>query len=114
MLRYSQGDTVNGSSLTFMGYHGEWSATEASPNRAIESGLIDRFGSVDTTDGGRTGRYSISGEWQRGSNAALTKVSAYGLRYDLNLISNFTFYLGINLRRTFLDACEIADDRIDA
>jgi outer membrane receptor protein involved in Fe transport len=93
VLRYSQGDNVNGLSLTFMGYHGRWNATEASPQRAIDSGLIDRFGSVDPTDGGHTYRYSLGGEWQHGTGSTLTKVQAYGLGYDLGLISNFTFFL---------------------
>ena len=93
VLRYSQGDNVNGLSLTVMGYQGKWNATEASPQRAIDSGLIDRFGSVDSTDGGRTYRYSVGGEWQHGTGNTLTKIQAYGLGYDLNLISNFTFYL---------------------
>ena len=93
VLRYSQGDNVNGLSLTFMGYHGTWNATEASPQRAIDSGLIDRFGSIDPTDGGHTYRYSVGGEWQHGAGNTLTKVQAYGIGYDLNLISNFTFFL---------------------
>ena len=93
VLRYSQGDNVNGLSLTFMGYHGKWNATEASPQRAIDSGLIDRFGSIDPTDGGETYRYSLGGEWQHGSGNTLTKVQAYGIGYHLNLISNFTFFL---------------------
>jgi outer membrane receptor protein involved in Fe transport len=93
VLRFSRGDSVNGFALTFMGYQGTWNATEASPRRAIEQGLIDRFGSVDPSDGGRTYRYSVAGEWQRGTNSKLTKVSAYGMGYDLDLVSNFTFYL---------------------
>ena len=93
VLRYSQGDTVDGFSISFMGYHGTWNATEASPERAVAEGLIGRFGSIDGTDGGRTSRYSVAGEWQRGSNKALTKVTVYGIGYNLDLISNFTFYL---------------------
>jgi hypothetical protein len=93
VVRYTRGDAVNGLSVTAMGYHGKWNATEASPERAIASGVIERFGSIDDTDGGRTGRYSISAEWQRGGASTLTKVSAYAMKYDLNLISNFTFYL---------------------
>jgi outer membrane receptor protein involved in Fe transport len=93
VLRYSQGDSVNGLSLTLMGYHGSWNATEASPERAVTDGLITRFGSVDKTDGGHTYRYSASGEWQHGDNTKLTKISAYGIGYDLDLISNFTFFL---------------------
>jgi outer membrane receptor protein involved in Fe transport len=98
VLRYSQGDNVNGLSLTFMGYHGTWNATEASPQRAIDAGLIDRFGSIDKTDGGHTYRYSVGGEWQHASGNTLTKVQAFGLGYDLNLISNFTFFLDDPIR----------------
>jgi outer membrane receptor protein involved in Fe transport len=93
VVRYSQGDNVNGLSLTFMGYHGEWNATEASPQRAIDSGLIDRFGSIDPTDGGHTYRYSVGGEWQHGNGQTLSKIQAYGIGYDLGLTSNFTFFL---------------------
>jgi hypothetical protein len=93
VVRYSQGDAVNAFSVSFMGYRGEWNATEASPQRAIDQGIIGRFGTIDPTDGGKTYRYSLSGEWQRGDNRKLTKVTAYGMGYDLSLISNFTFYL---------------------
>lgn len=93
VLRYSRGDAVNGLSITAMGYDGRWTATEASPQRAIDEGIIGRFGSLDPTDGGRTSRYSLSSEWQHGSATAVTKVSAYGLVYDLHLTSNFTFFL---------------------
>jgi outer membrane receptor protein involved in Fe transport len=93
VARYSRGDNTNGLSLTAMGYRGTWNATEASPERAVTSGLIDRFGSIDPSDGGSTYRYSVSGEWQRSNGTTLTKIAAYGLGYGLNLISNFTFYL---------------------
>jgi outer membrane receptor protein involved in Fe transport len=93
VVRYTRGDAVNGLSLTAMGYHGTWNATEASPERAVESGLIPRFGSIDDTDGGTTDRYSLAADWQRGGASTVTKVSAYAMKYDLNLISNFTFYL---------------------
>ena len=93
VLRYSQGDNTNGFSITAMGYRGKWNATEASPERAINEGLIDRFGSIDPTDGGKTYRYSVGGEWQHSSGNTLNKIQAYGLGYGLNLISNFTFFL---------------------
>lgn len=93
VLRYTRGDAVNGLSITGMGYHGKWNATEASPRRAIAAGLIDRFGSIDQSDGGRTSRYSLSADWQRGTPSAVTKATVYGMKYDLNLISNFTFFL---------------------
>jgi outer membrane receptor protein involved in Fe transport len=93
VVRYSNGDTLNGFAVTAMGYHGEWNATEASPQRAVELGLIDRYGTIDPTDGGVSSRYSLSGEWQRARNATTTRVTAYGIAYDLDLFSNFTFFL---------------------
>ena len=93
VLRYSRGDSVNGLALTYAGYHGAWNATEASPQRAIDDGQIDRFGTIDPTDTGETGRHSVALEWQRGRSRAFTKVTAYALRYTLDLVSNFTFYL---------------------
>ena len=93
VVRYSQGDSLNGFSLTGMGYHGKWNATEANPRRAVEQGIIDRFGTIDTSDGGNSSRYVVAGDWQRGTPEALTRVQAYGIKYDLDLISNFTFFL---------------------
>src|SRR5262245_8924941 len=93
VVRYSRGDTVNGLSVTGMAYRGKWKATDQVPQRAIDSGLIDRFGALDTTDGGESYRYSGTVEWQRTRGNASTKVTAYGIGYDLSLFSNFTFFL---------------------
>jgi outer membrane receptor protein involved in Fe transport len=91
LVRYSQGDALNGFAITGMGYRGRWDSTDQIPSRAI--GRIGRFGTIDTTDGGDSYRYSGSVEWQRTRNNASTKVSAFGLAYDLNLFSNFTYFL---------------------
>jgi hypothetical protein len=95
VLRYSQGDTVNGFSLTAMGYHGQWDSTDQVAQRAVASRQIDRFGAIDPTDGGHSYRYSATGDWQHGSRGgdASTRVTAYGIAYDLGLFSNFTYYL---------------------
>jgi hypothetical protein len=93
LFRYSQGDAVNGFSITAMGYHGAWSSTDQIPSRAVNSGAIGRFGVLDPTDGGDTYRYSGSVEWQRTHGSGATKAVAYGIGYDLDLFSNFTFLL---------------------
>jgi hypothetical protein len=93
VVRYSRGDTVNGFTLTAMGYHGQWTSTDTVPARAISEGLIGRFGTLDPSDGGHSYRYSLSGDWQGGSGSALTKVTAYGIVSNLDLFSNFTFFL---------------------
>jgi outer membrane receptor protein involved in Fe transport len=93
VVRYSHGDAVNGLSLTGMAYRAKWNSTDQVPLRAIDEGIIDRLGALDTSDGGDTYRYSGSVEWQRTRNNAATKITAYGIGYDLNLFSNFTFFL---------------------
>jgi hypothetical protein len=92
VVRYSQGDAVNGLAITGLAYGARWNATDQIPDRAIAAGL-DRFDSIDPTDGGRTERYSGSIDWQRGGNRSLLKISAFGLGYGLDLYSNFTYYL---------------------
>jgi len=94
VLRYSEGDAVNGWSITGMGYHGTWNSTDQVAQRAIVSGLLGRFGAIDPTDGGITSRYSGTFDWQHASGGnALTKITAFGLAYDLDLFSNFTYDL---------------------
>jgi outer membrane receptor protein involved in Fe transport len=93
LVRYSRGDTQNGFTVTAMGYRGTWDSTDQIPVRAVDDGTLDRFGTIDTTDGGNSYRYSGSFEWQRTRNNASTKLTAFGLAYDLNLFSNFTYFL---------------------
>jgi outer membrane cobalamin receptor len=93
LVRFSQGDTLNGFSITGMGYRGRWDSTDQVPARAIGDGRIGRFGAIDPTGGGDSYRYAGSVEWQRTRDNATTKVSAFGLAYDLNLFSNFTYFL---------------------
>ena len=61
-LRYSRGDKAEGFSVTGMAYQADWDSTDQIPQRAVDSGLIDRFGAIDPSDGGKTSRYSLSYE----------------------------------------------------
>jgi hypothetical protein len=93
ILRYSLGDSRNGFSLTGMGYSSSWHSTDQVPQRAIDSGLIDRFGHIEPTDGGRSYRYSLVGDWQRSGTDDSTRVAAYVQRYGVKLLHNFTYFL---------------------
>src|SRR5262245_29749302 len=93
VMGYSAGGAATGLAITAMAYRGIWNATDQVPERAVASGVIGRFGGLDSTDGGDTYRYGASLEWQRTSGNAITKATAYGLAYDLNLFSNFTYFL---------------------
>ena len=93
VVRYFAGDANDNLSLTLMGYRGRWKSTDQVPQRAILDGRIDRFGFIDPTDGGQSQRYSLQFHWQRSDGDAVTKVNVYGIYYDLDLFSNFTYAL---------------------
>jgi hypothetical protein len=93
LLRYSRGYANNGWSVTAMAYHGKWNSTDQIPERAVGSGQLGRFDAVDPTDGGAARRMSLSGIWRRTSADSASKVSAYMIRNQLDLWSNFTYFL---------------------
>ena len=61
--------------------------------RAIDQGIISRFGTLDPTDGGTSSRFSLSSNWAQSSEYGQSKVSAYVIRSDLQLFNNFTYFL---------------------
>ena len=106
VLRYAEGDAENGWSLSAMAYHNIWNSTDQVADRAIIGQFdpvgapppapayqISRWGEIDPSDGGKTGRYSLSADWHQQDGNTKTQVTLYGLYYDLNLFSNFTYFL---------------------
>ena len=65
VVRYSRGDARERLLADRHGLSRPWNSTDQVPQRAIDAGLIGRFGALDPTDGGDTYRYSGSLEWQR-------------------------------------------------
>lgn len=76
-------------SATLMAYDNTWNSADQIPSRAVTEGRIDEFGSIDTTVGGESSRYSFSIDAQSGQWNA----NAYIMSYDMNLWSNFTYLL---------------------
>jgi outer membrane receptor protein involved in Fe transport len=93
VLRYSEGTRFDGFSVTAMAYSADWTATDQVPQRAIDAGLIGRFGSLDPGSGGKTQRLSLSADWARRAADSRTQASAWLLDYRLDLYSNFTYAL---------------------
>ncbi|MGZ3249909.1 MAG: TonB-dependent receptor [Croceibacterium sp.] len=93
-LRYSEGGAVDGWTLTGMYYQSSGGLLTDQPLRAVTTGLIDRFGTLDPTDRSKSQRYSLSGhlDKQVGSNGKLD-VSLYGIHSTMTLWNNFTHYL---------------------
>jgi hydrogenase/urease accessory protein HupE len=91
LLTYSQGDGANGFSVTARAYHGKWNSSDQLAENAVP--LVGYFGTLNPTDGGDSGRYSLQAEWHRADENSDTKIMAYGFYYDLDLFSDFTYYL---------------------
>ena len=87
------GDGVDGS-IWASYLRSSWFGSGQIPARAVRAGLIDRFGSIDNSEGGRTERASVNGQIRfKPSEADLVTVRAWGQYYSLDLFSNFTFFL---------------------
>ena len=93
VARYFRGDAQDYFTLTAMAYSGKWNSTDQVPLRAIAEGLIDRFGSLNPTDGGVSTRSSLSFSRVKRTDDDQLQVSAYVIRYKLDLWSTFTYYL---------------------
>jgi hypothetical protein len=91
ILTYSQGDDAKGFSITARGYHGKWNSSDQIAENAVP--LVGFFGSLNPTDGGNSARYSLQTEWHRERAHSKTKITLYGFYYDLDLFSDFTYYL---------------------
>jgi outer membrane receptor protein involved in Fe transport len=93
LLRYHRGTAADFWTVTAMGYHGKWNSTDQVPQHAITAGLIGRFGTLAPTDGGETSRYSLSFNRIRRTEDDQVQLSAYLIKYELDLYSTFTYYL---------------------
>ncbi|MET0378831.1 MAG: TonB-dependent receptor [Spongiibacteraceae bacterium] len=98
VLRYSQSESSGdiheqGFSLTGMAYSARWTATDQIPQRAVESGLVERFGTLNPDDGGETHRYSLSFEGFRNAVSGRSALNIYAIKSDLELFSDFTYKL---------------------
>ncbi|MEO8746441.1 MAG: TonB-dependent receptor [Rhodanobacter sp.] len=92
LLRLSDGDAQNGWSADALGYVAHWNSTDQVPLELIQSGALCRFCALDPTDGGRTAREILSGEWHAGDGNGYLHASAFVEHYRLQLASNFTFF----------------------
>jgi hypothetical protein len=93
VLRYSTASDTSRTSVTAMAYSAAWHSTDQIPQRAVDQGLVGRFGALDPTDGGNTERASLSLQTERKSDAGLFKANAYAIASKLSLVSNFTYNL---------------------
>jgi hypothetical protein len=92
VLQFSSGDAMRGYRVSAFSYAAKWNATDGYPERALDHGLITRFGTLDPSDGGRTARHLVIARRQTSTDRALTRVVGYAQYYDFDLFSNLTFF----------------------
>lgn len=93
VLRYSEGYANNGFNVSLMAYKADWNSTDQIPLRAVQDGQIGRNDAIDNSDGGKAHRYSLSGAWRRTEDDSASRVSAYIIANQLDLWSNFTYFM---------------------
>jgi hypothetical protein len=94
------------------GFHSTWDASGQIPERAVRSGLIDRYGAIDPSEGGRTARYDLQlGLRSTAGGPRNWDAGAFLTKYDFRLFSNFTFFLADTVNG---DGIEQRDDRLAA
>lgn len=106
LLRYSEGDAHDSTSLTAMAYHNRWNSTDQIPRRAVRSGQIGRFDAIDPSDGGDSSRYSLSFNKQHRDQHGGWQMSAYAVHSKLDLYSNFTYFLNDPVNGDQIDQSE--------
>ena len=80
--------------ITASAFDSKWNASGQIPDRAVQSGMISRFGSLDSSEGGNTSRTNFNFRYVRQwKNNWKTTDQLYYTRYHFNLYSNFTFFL---------------------
>jgi len=91
-LRYK---ITNTSDLTFSvaSYAASWNGSGQIPERAVTEGFIDRFGSLDPTEGGSTDRTVANMVYKSTTEHSSFTFETYYQRYGLTLFNDFTFFL---------------------
>ena len=89
-LRFSHGTDADGYSATAMYYHGEGNLTTDQPLRAIQEGLITRWGTLDPTDGSLSERFSLSGHYGATGEDWKSSSSVYFIHSKMILWNDFT------------------------
>ena len=80
--------------LTASHFQSKWDASGQIPQRAVDQGLITRFGAIDNTEGGQTSRTNLLvNHFKELDSGGSLKTKAYISQYDFELFSNFTFFL---------------------
>ncbi|RFM32946.1 TonB-dependent receptor [Chitinophaga silvisoli] len=81
-------------SVTASGFNSSWDASGQLPLRAINAGKLNRYGSIDPSEGGSTSRVnlSIKTSTKLGTNGTFNNMLYY-TKNNFSLYSDFTFFM---------------------
>lgn len=80
--------------VTVSYFDSKWDASGQIPQRAVDSGLITRFGAIDDKEGGSTSRKNILFTYDKIiTENSIIKNKIFLNEYNFELYSNFTFFL---------------------
>jgi hypothetical protein len=105
VIKLSEKTTAN---ISFNGFGSSWNASGQVPARAVNDGSIDRFGAIDTLEGGTTSRNNLNFELHSKVSGHDFYSQFYFGNYRFKLFSNFTFFLNDPVNG---DMIEQTDDR---
>ena len=89
LLKYTGAIANIPSRITFSAYDSQWISTNQVPQRAVDRGLISRFGFIDPDLGGESHRYSLTANFQIND----WDLNLYASSYYMSLINNPTYFL---------------------
>lgn len=91
-------------------YAADWSASGQIPLRAVADGQLDRLGSLDPSEGGRSNRQIVNLQYTYEPNERdRLDAQVWGQHYSMDLWSNFTFFRDAGLRFFETSEGEIVD-----
>ena len=80
-------------SITGTFHKAQWNASGEIPLRAVRDGLLDRFGAIDPSEGGKTMRSTAKLKYHYDTmSGGQFFANAYAQLYQLDLYTNFTFF----------------------
>lgn len=91
------------------GFGSSWDASGQIPERAVKSGLITRYGSIDNLEGGTTQRNNFNLSYNTQVDGGEFETQVYTSTYRFKLFSNFTFFAEDSING---DMIEQTDNRI--
>jgi outer membrane receptor protein involved in Fe transport len=75
-------------------YAGDWFGSGQIPTREVAAGRLDRFATLDPSEGGSSARHQAFASYRlRPTNKSQIDASTYLAQYRLDLVSNFTGFL---------------------